>query len=159
VELAMPNLGMPDVRNWFSAVHRPLAPSDWPPTIRAIEERDGHPRLLGELGAMLDEATSRDPEYVSAVLLEDTGPERLRGIVSQLGMARLLRVLHWALETDLPNVHDLVPHLLTGEDLDVRALRSALAALNCRITLGRMFSPSRIAALDAACAVAEKEAV
>jgi hypothetical protein len=154
----MPNLRIPDAKDWFSAAHGPLAPSDWPPPIRAIEERDSHPRLLAELGAALDEATNHDPRYVSAVLLEDNGPERLRGIVAQLGMARLLRVLHWALETDLPNVHSLVPRLLAGEDLDARALRSALTALNRRITLERMFSPARIAALDAACAIAEKEA-
>jgi hypothetical protein len=154
----MPNLRMPDVKDWFSAAHGPLASSDWPPPIRAIEERDGHPQLLAELGAALDEAADHDSGYVSAVLLEDNGPERLRDIVAQLGLARLLRVLHWALETDLPNVHHLVPRLLSGEDLDARALRSALTALNGRITLERMFSPARIAALDAACATAEKDA-
>jgi hypothetical protein len=154
----MPNLRIADVKDWFSAAHGPLAPNDWPPPIRAIEERDSHPRLLAELGAALDEAADHDAGYVSAVLLEDNGPERLRGIVAQLGLARLLRVLHWALETDLSNVQYLVPRLLAGEDLDARALRSALTALNRRITLERMFSPARIAALDAACAIAEKEA-
>jgi hypothetical protein len=149
---------MPDVKDWFSAAHGPLVPSDWPPPIRAVEERDGHPRLLAELGAALDGASNHDPGYVSAVLLEDNGPERLRGIVAQLGMARLLCILHWTLETDLPNVHSLVPRLVAGDDLDARALLSALTALNRRITLERMFSPARIAALDAACAIAEKEA-
>lgn len=154
----MPNLRMPDVKNWFSAGHGPLAPTDWPPPIREIEERDGHPRLLVELGAALDEATKDDPEYVSAVLLEDNGPERLRGIVAQLGIARLVRVLLWALEIDLPHAHCLVPRLLAGEDGDARALRAALTALDRRITLERMFSPARIAMLDAACAITEKEA-
>ena len=154
----MPNLRTPDVQEWLAALHGSLGPGDWPPPIRAIEARDGHPQLLADLGAVLDAAANQDAGAVAAFFVQDPGPQELRPILAQLGAARLLRILHWALEHELPDSHLITPRLLAGDDAETRALLATLCALTRHITLHRIFLPQRIAALEAACTQAQEEA-
>jgi hypothetical protein len=153
----MPNLRTPDVQDWLVALHGSLGPGDWPPPIRAIEARDGHPQLLADLGVALDAAANQDASAVAALFLDDLAAKELRPVLAQLGAARLLRILHWALEHELPDSHGIIPRLLTGDDAETRALLAALCALTRRIILHRIFLPQRIAALEAACAQAQEE--
>ena len=147
----MPDLTTGAVRDWLATEYPAAASSEWPPPIRAIEERDGHPGLLAEFGHALDDAASGGRNPVSGEL------DPLRSVLAQLGAARLLRLLQWALEADLPEAHALTSRLLQGSGSEARALRAALRALALHRTLDRMFSPQRVAALETACAIAQNE--
>ena len=73
--------------------------------------------------------------------------------MAQLGAARLMRLLHWLAEIDLPGCNAVISALVGGDDATGHALRAAIAAVTRRALLRRIFAPDRIAALQAACEI------
>lgn len=151
----MPNLGQHDVTAWVTE-WRPE--TEWPPAIRAVETEADMPQRFVALGAALDAAAERDLDALAAALRDPRLRDDLGAVMAQLGVARVLRLLHWLSETDLPDCHAAIAGLLQNDDSAGRALRAALAAVIRRATLRRIFAPERIAALQTACAAVFPEA-
>ena len=146
----MPNLATEPVRAWLEEIHPEITPDDWPSPIRAIEAPARHQNLLTEFGAELDTAAGTANWDLSESV------DVLRPVLAQCGAARLLAVLHWGLQTNLPDAPHLTSLITRGDDPNARALASALGAVALRATLHRMFSPERVAELEAACVMAEE---
>lgn len=154
----MPNLDVATVRDWFTELRPHEGPGDWPPVIRAIENDPAALVRLCRLGDMLDEIPTDRLGGLAGLLREPPGREVFRAVAAQLGAARLLRLFHWLSEHELPEYNGLITVLICGDQPDACALRAALDAVTRQATLCRIFSPPRIAALEAACATARKEA-
>jgi len=145
----MPNLEQHAVTEWLTAL-RPAAVNEWPPPIRAIETEADNGQGLQALGSILDEIAPEDLRDLSTALREGPPREDLRAVMAQLGGARLMRLLHWLAEIDLPDCPSVISTLVGGDDATGDALRAAIAAVTRRALLRRIFSPDRIAALQTA---------
>jgi hypothetical protein len=91
---------------------------------------------------------------LSTTLRETPFRDDLHVVMAQLGAARLMRLLHWLAEIDLPDCPSVISALVGGDDATGHALRAAIAAVTQRALLRRIFAPDRIAALHAACETA-----
>jgi hypothetical protein len=153
----MPNLEQRAVIDWLTEVRPISAAEEWPPAVRPIEAvADAH-QALEELGQALDEFP-RDNLGALSLAIRTTQIRRdLRTVIAQVGAARLLRLLHWFVEQELPDCNAIVAALVEGDTVEARALRAAIAALTRRAQLRRLFAPERIAALQAASEIALKE--
>lgn len=151
----MPNLEQHAVTAWLSEWRRD---TDWPPTIRAVETEADMPQRLATLGAAFDAAAESDLDALAAALRGPRLRDDLSSVMAQLGAARVMRLLHWLSETDLPDCHAVIAGLLQNDDSAGRALRAAVAAVIRRATLRRIFAPERIAALQTACTAVFPEA-
>ena len=149
----MPNLEQDAVTEWLTAL-RPVSGSEWPPAIRAIESEADNAERLQVLGSILDELASGKLQGLSTALRQAPMRDDLRAVMAQLGAARLMQLLHWLAEIDLPDRLIVISTLLGGDDSNSAALRAAIAAVTRRALLRRMFAPDRIAALHAACQTA-----
>src|SRR5271165_1109329 len=145
----MPNLEQNAVTEWLTAL-RPAVANEWPPPIRAIETEADNSERLQTLGSILDQLARGELEILSTALKEPTLRYDLRAVMARLGAARLMRLLHWLAEIDLPDCHTVISALVGGG----HALRAAIAAVTQRALLRRIFAPDRIAALHAACETA-----
>jgi hypothetical protein len=154
----MPNLNTAAAQDWLRALQPGQVAPDWPPPIRPIEELPGHPAALAALGHDLDELTDRDAAALHHVLTEAETERELRDFLCQLGAARLLRLIHWLTSYDRPGAVPIHAILVRGETPEALALRSAVKTLSRRLTLQRIFSADRLAALQAACSDTSKEA-
>ena len=155
----MPDLAQRAVTAWFSALQPPTAAADLPPATRPTESHDALAPLVEAFGSALDAAATDDARRLSLALRETPLRQDMTAILAQFGAARVLRVMHWLAEQDLPDSHAIIASLLHDGDPSGRSLRSAVHALTRRASLRQMFAPERIAALEQACALAVKEAV
>jgi hypothetical protein len=151
----MPNLEQQAVTEWLTEL-RPAASREWPPRVRAVETESDDPERLQAFGSLLDQLAERDLQEFSAVLREAPLRDELRAVMAQLGAARLMRLLHWLAEIDLPGCDSMISALVGGDDATGHALRAAIAAVTRRALRRRIFAPDRIAALHAACETALK---
>src|SRR5207245_1371756 len=81
---------------------RPAASREWPPPVRAVETEGDNLERLQAFGSLLDQLAERDLQDFSAALCEAPLRDELRTVMAQLGAARLMRLLHWLAEIDLP---------------------------------------------------------
>jgi hypothetical protein len=81
----------------------------------------------------------------------------LSTVLAQLGAARLMRLLHWLAEIEIPDCHAVIAALIASDDTTGQALRAAVAAVTRQALLRRIFARDRIAALQAACQIAFEE--
>ncbi|MBN9560482.1 MAG: hypothetical protein J0H14_07090 [Alphaproteobacteria bacterium] len=153
----MPNLEQHTVTVWLTELRPAPAAAEWPPAIRAVETWDEMPRRLVELGAALDDVARSDLETLANALRHGALGDDLMVVMAQLGAARIMRLLHWLSEIDLPECHAVITALLKDDGGSGRALRAAVAAVTRQATLRRIFAPERIAALEAACTETFKE--
>jgi hypothetical protein len=150
----MPNLEQHAVTEWLTALRPAAATGEWPPPIRAIETEDDNPERLQTLGSILDQLGRGELEFLATALREGPLRDDLHVVMAQLGAARLMRLLHWLAEIDLPDCHTVISALVGSDDATGDALRAAIAAVTRRALLRRIFAPDRIAALHAACETA-----
>ena len=155
----MPDLRTDHVTTWLAAALPPPLSNEWPPPIRTIEaDADVSPRLA-EFGRRLDLLAPDSSTDIAGFLRNGEVQDKLRSILAQMGAARLLRILHWLGEdSGEPGGPPYAP-LLAGHSPDATALRASVGALTRSLTLQRIFSRDRLAALQAACADAAKEAI
>ena len=125
-----------------------------PPPIRAVETEADNPERLQALGSILDQFPQNELEILSTTLREAPLRDDLHAVMAQLGAARIMRLLDWLAEIDLPGCDAVISALVSGDDTTGHALRAAIAAVTRRALLRRIFAPDRIAALDAACEAA-----
>lgn len=150
----MPNLDRFSVTEWLTSAHPIPALAAHPP-IRAVEDHPAVEQSLTELGAALDTLAAANVKELAAALRTDPTQAEMRSILAQLGAARLLRILHWLAEIELPEARAVLSALLeAGEDSAGAALRSAVEALIRSARLAQIFDPKRIAELAAACETA-----
>src|SRR5207253_5144759 len=126
-------------------------PREWPPPVRAVETESDNPERLQVLGSLLEQLAERDLRDFSTALREAPLRDDLRAVMVQLGAARLMRLLHWLAEIDLPGCDAVISALAGGDDTTGHALRAAIAAVTRRALLRRIFAPDRLAALHPAC--------
>ena len=124
------------------------------PAVRAVETQADNPERLQAFGFLLDQLAERDLRDFSAALREASLRDGLRAVMAQLGAARLMRLLHWLVEIDLPGCDAVISALVGGDDTTGHALRAAIPAVTRRALLRRIFAPDRLAALHAACETA-----
>jgi hypothetical protein len=150
----MPNLEQHAVTEWLTALRPAATANEWPPAIRAIETQSDNSERLQRLGSIFDELIPEELRHLSTALKEVPLRDDLRAVMAQLGAARLMRLLHWLAEIDLPGCPTVISALAGGDDATGHALRAAIAAVTQRALLRRIFAPDRIAALQAACETA-----
>ena len=153
----MPKLDERAVIDWLTEVRPVTAAEEWPPTIRPIEAVADVPQAFEELGGTLDELSKDNLEVLSLAIRTTQLRHDLRAVIARVGAARLLRLLHWFVEQEVPDCNAVVAALVEGDTPEARALRAAIAALTRRAQLRRLFAPERIAALQAASEIALKE--
>jgi hypothetical protein len=149
----MPDLEQHAITEWLTEL-RPAASREWPPAVRAMETEADNPERLKAFGSLLDQLAKGELQDFSAALREAPLRDDLRAILAQLGAARLMRLLHWFAEIDLPGCDAVISTLVGGDDANGRALRAAIAAVTRRALLRRIFAPDRITALRTACEAA-----
>ena len=154
----MPNLERHAVTDWLADWQAGSEPPGWPPPIRPIETMADIPARLVSLGNKLDEAAQSDLRSLSAALRSTPLREDLGAVLAQLGAARVLRLLHWLAEQDVPDCHAVIAGLLHDDGSAGQALRAAVAAVTRRAVMRRIFAPERVAALEAACDAIRQEA-
>jgi hypothetical protein len=147
----MLNLDRSSVTNWLISAH-PVPPHAGPPPIRPVEDNPAVEKSLAQLGDALDAVVAANVEELAAALRTNPARAEMQAILAQLGAARLLRILHWLAEIDLPEARAALSALLEdGGDGAGAALRSAVEALIRSTRLAQIFDPERIAQLAAAC--------
>ena len=126
--------------------------------VRAIEDApDVLPSLLA-LGGALDAARARDMAALSDCLCGDPLRDDLRGVLAQLGAARLLRLLDWLTEATVPDRRRVLDALLAPDQSGAgQALQAAITSCNRQALLARIFAQDRLDALLAACSTPPKE--
>jgi hypothetical protein len=149
----MPNLEQHAVTEWLMAL-RPATADEWPPPIRSIETEADNAERLQALGSILDGLIPEEVRDLSTALRQAPLRDDLSAVMAQLGAARLMRLLHWLAEIDLPDCPAVISALVGADDGNGDALRAAIAAFTRRALLRRIFAPDRIAALHAACETA-----
>ena len=149
----MPNLEQRAVTEWLTVL-RPAVATEWPPPIRAIETQADNAERLQALGAILDELVPAQLQGLSIALSKSPLRDELCAVMAQLGAARLMRLLHWLAEIDLPDCAAVISTLIGSDDGNGEALRAAVAAVTSRALLRRIFAPDRVAALHAAFQIA-----
>jgi hypothetical protein len=153
----MPNLEERAVIDWLTEVRPITATEEWPPAIRPIEAMADAPQAFEELGQTLDELSNDNLQVLSLAIRTTWLRHDLRAVIARVGAARLLRLLHWFVEQELPDCNAVIAALVEGDTPEARALRAAVAALTRRAQLRRLFAPERVAALRAASEIALKE--
>ena len=155
----MPDLRTDHVTAWLAAAMPPPLSTEWPPPIRAIEAEDDVSPRLAEFGRRLDVLTPGSDTDIVGFLRDGDMQDKVRSLLAQLGAARLLRILHWLGDDSGTSGGPPYAPLLAGHSPDATALRAGVGALTRTLTLQRIFSRDRLAALQAACVDAAKEAV
>lgn len=153
----MPNLEQQAVTKWLTELRPTAGSREWPPPIRAIETEADNPERLQALGSVLDQLAQGELQELSTALRDARLCDDLSGVLAQLGAARLMRLLHWLAEIEIPDCHAVIAALVAGDDATGQALRAAIAAVTRRALLRRVFAPDRIAALQIACQTAFEE--
>lgn len=150
----MPQLDRMAVTDWVSACE-PSAAVGWVNLVQPLEEEPGAEAALCDMGGALDDAAAAGK--LLKTLGEGDGRTDLHETLSQLGAARLLRLLRWlGCETGEDGVRALKAQFARryGED---DPLRSIVQTLRRQSLLSRIFDEQRLDALLRASATAAGE--
>src|SRR5260370_31268651 len=112
----MPNLEQYAVSEWLTSLSAAGATGEWPPPIRAIETEADNSERLQALGSIFDELIPEELRHLSTALREAPLRNDLRAVMAQLGAARLMRLLHWLAEIDLPDCPTVISTFVGGDD-------------------------------------------
>lgn len=147
----MLDLGTTAVVHWLSE-RQPEGPAPGHDLVRPVEEApEVQPSLLA-LGGALDAARARNDALLAKHLCGDPVRDDLRGVLAQLGAARMLRVLDWLTESAAPDRRRVLEAVLESDPSGAgQALRAAIQDLNRQALLARIFAQDRLDALLAAC--------
>jgi hypothetical protein len=148
----MLDLSRPAVENWLKQnepeKHAFVAGAEGSDESTA-SERDV---ALTALGTLLAATAISDPEKLSAYLGSDAGAKLFAEILSQLDYAQVLRLFDWVMNGGLPNADALLARLVKAGSEEFADYLKALLAETERAALAtRLFSPSRLQSLQAAC--------
>ena len=150
----MPDLERHAVMDWIAVCAPAIAHSCAIP-IRAVEEKEKIHTALVELGRALDHEAISGARLSACLQTGEPGKD-LQAVLTQLGPARLLRLLRW-LDAD-PNRTGVLRALLDGSYGSAAALQAAFQALHRQELLGRIFEEPRLALLLAATKTAREGA-
>jgi hypothetical protein len=155
----VPDLEIASVLDWF----RQEAP-DRPDVLeQPVTPTEAHPdvaQALARLGQALDEAASKDRNGLAAKLRTTPVRDELRAVMGQLGFPRTLRLLDWLMQAGLPESDAILAALLEADPSGVgQYLQATLAGAARPTLLERIYAPSRLAALMAACEPADGKQV
>lgn len=131
----MPDLSYDGAMEWLKMRDPIAAAVALPGHVDAVEQAAD---LIVHLGSLLDDALAGDKATVADLL---SRPE-LQTLMTQIGLARRLRLLEWVREVDLPNWQGIQDHL--ADPLE-------MAGLERLEILQSIFSPERLAALRGIC--------
>lgn len=138
----MPDLNRTPVLDWVAACAPEVLVQCAEP-VRAIEDKGEIQRSFDELGRSLD-AGALVSGGLNTVLQGTDAARDLRTVLTQLGPARLLRLLRWLGTEGGPERAAVLQALLDTSHPDSLALRVALEALNRRELLRRIFDEERL---------------
>ena len=153
----MPDLEQEAVTDWLTGLRHDADAMTWPPAIRPLETEEDAPLLATALGRVLDDISQHDLAILADALHAPPLREDFKIVLAQLGAARVLRLLHWLSESDIPYCDAVIRGLLSGDDASGRALRATVGAVTRRATLRRIFAAERIATLEDICTPRPKE--
>ncbi len=126
--------------------------------VRPIEDDAVTRNALAGFGEALDHALDQDAGHLGQALQEPDAKDRFRTVLTQLGPARLLRVLHWLSFSNLPGSDAILTGLLQDDGgAPARSLRETLHELNRRELLDRIFGQPRLQTLLTACSTHQQE--
>src|SRR6516164_6238203 len=118
----MPNLEQHAVTEWLTQLRPPAAASEWPPPIRPIESEADNSEHLLALGCVLDQLPEQELQGFSSALRQAPLRDDLSAVLAQLGAARLMRLLHWLAEIEIPDCHAVIAALIASDDTTGQAL-------------------------------------
>jgi len=144
----MPDLSEQAVLDWSRGV--PGLEGHHGALLRPAEHAGGIATRIEELGALLDQVASQQPTALSNALRHAPLDSALRSVLAQLGPARLLRVLHWLSEADLPESHAVAQHLTSAADPAATTIRNLIEAAARRSTMQAALHPQRLNAVQQA---------
>jgi hypothetical protein len=105
------------------------------------------------LGKLLVASAASGPEKLAAYLGSDAGAKLFAEILSQLDHARILRLFDWIMNSGLPDGEGLLGRIVKSGSPAVQSYLKAMLAETERAALAaRLFAPSRLERLQAACA-------
>lgn len=138
----MPDLNRIPVMDWVAACAPGLFTWCAEP-VRAIEDQEDVRVALADLGSNLD-APCFEGDGLRVAMDGTDATRDLRTVLTQLGPARLLRLLRWLGTEGGPERAAVLQMLLEGSHPDAMAVRAALEALNRRELLDRIFDKERL---------------
>ena len=144
------------VTSWFERETIDRTNVHLPPPVRIIETRGDAPGLLEDLGHLLESLARVSPDSLSHLLQTAAAKRDLTQILAQVGIARVIRFLHWLDEADVPDSHLIVAGLIEGDRPEVRALRAVIYDFAQRQVIARVFEADRLEALQEATETALK---
>ena len=151
----MPNLERQAVMDWIS-VCEPAVSHTCITLIRALEDAPDNRAALVALGDALDHHAATGAGL--AGLLQSGEPlQDLQAVMTQLGPARLLRLLHWIAQEDKPDRSEILRMLLGGTDATATSLRATVHALHRMTLLSRIFDETRLEVLLVASKAARED--
>jgi hypothetical protein len=150
----MPQLGITAVTDWVSA-YEPSAATGWVTLIQPVEDNPEAETALGDLGRALDDASAA--RVLLSGVTDDEARSDLHEILSQLGAARLLRLLRWfGCESGPDGSRALEAQFADRYGMEDK-LRKLVQALHRQALLARMFDDERLDALLRASRIAAGE--
>ena len=146
----MPDLSQTATRAWLRQIDANETAASWPPAFRTIEDQGDAHGHWEALGRILDQVGGASPGALSMALRTPKLATPLRIVLAQAAAARVLRLIHWLDEKQVPDSYAVLACLTEGDSTEATALRATIVGFNRRATLSRIFAPERIAALQAA---------
>lgn len=143
----MPDLSTRAVGAWL--VEQELdAWSELPDATRRAEIDPSVEAAVVALGIALDETDQNDPKRLTELTRTDPPRTIFQSVLSQLGSARLLRLLDWLTEPGKPHRQALLAALLWPESGDASwAIQRAVRYVVRRSLFGRMNADARLSSL------------
>ena len=152
----MPDLDRRAVMDWIAVCEPAVAQSCAAP-IRAVEDADEIHAALVALGQALDHPAMSGARLAACLQAGEPGKD-LQAVLTQLGPARLLRLLRWLGAEGDPDRAEALRALLDGAYGPAAALRAAFQALHRQELLNRIFEEPRLTLLLAATKTAREGA-
>jgi hypothetical protein len=151
----MPDLERHAVMDWVTVCEPAIAYGCAAP-IRAVEDEDDIHVALMALGDALDRHAASGAGLLVCLRVGETGRD-MQAVLTQLGPARLLRLLHWLSSNGEPDRAEVLRTLLGDTYGSAAVLRATLQTLHRQALLARIFDEPRLRALLAACMAAREE--
>jgi hypothetical protein len=121
----------------------------------AVQRAEANPNVetaLVALGLALEEASNHDPVNFKTRLQTEPAKSAFLAVLSQLGHARLIRLLDWLSEPGRPDRRVLLTALFAADAPDpAQAVRSAIHMLARQILIRRLMHRDRLETLLACC--------
>jgi len=154
MEDQVPNLARHAIVDWISTFG-PAATLRCTVPFTPTEEEPGVQVSLEHLGQAFDDTDG--PAVDLTTVLDRGEPGRdLLAIMTQLGTARLVRLLHWLGNEDKPDRGQVLSDLLGGKYGPTPLLREAIRALHRQELLHRIFDEQRLELLLASTRLANE---